>query len=128
MQIRVYYEDTDCMGIVYHTNYLKYCERARSEWFFANEGKNFLENNPFALREIKAIYKAPAKLGDILEVKNIPVKMDKFTLEIKQEIYKDDKIIFEAQIKLVHLQDGKLAPINDELKEYLLRKNNETIT
>ncbi|WP_267523867.1 YbgC/FadM family acyl-CoA thioesterase [Campylobacter sp. MG1] len=119
MQIRVYYEDTDCMGIVYHTNYLKYCERARSEWFFANEGKDLLKENPFALREIKAIYKAPAKLGDILEVKNILVGFDKYCLELKQIIYKDDKAIFEAFIKLVHIKDGKLSPISEELKEYL---------
>ncbi|MBZ7985887.1 YbgC/FadM family acyl-CoA thioesterase [Campylobacter sp. Cr9] len=119
MQIRVYYEDTDCMGIVYHTNYLKYCERARSEWFFANEGKNFLENNPFALREIKAIYKAPAKLGDILEVKNIPMGFDKYCLELKQVIYKDDKAIFEAIVKLVHVKDGKLAPIGKDLQDFL---------
>lgn len=119
MQIRVYYEDTDCMGIVYHTNYLKYCERARSEWFFANEGKNFLENNPFALREIKAIYKAPAKLGDILEVKNITMGFDKYCLELKQVIYKDDKAIFEAIVKLVHVKDGKLAPIGKDLQDFL---------
>ncbi|MBT0883236.1 YbgC/FadM family acyl-CoA thioesterase [Campylobacter sp. RM12640] len=119
MQIRVYYEDTDCMGIVYHTNYLKYCERARSEWFFANEGKDLLKENPFALREIKAIYKAPAKLGDILEVKNILVGFDKYCLELKQIIYKDDKAIFEAFIKLVHIKDGKLSPISEELKKYL---------
>ena len=119
MQVRVYYEDTDCMGIVYHTNYLKYCERARSEWFFKDEGKKFLEKNIFALREIKAIYKAPAKLGDILTIKNIPQGYDKFCLSLKQEIYKDDKVIFEAYIKLVHLKDGKLAPIDEELKEYL---------
>lgn len=119
MQIRVYYEDTDCMGIVYHTNYLKYCERARSEWFFANEGKKFLEQNAFALREIKAIYKAPAKLGDILEVKNTLIGFDKYCLELKQVIYKDDKAIFEAFIKLVHLKDAKLAPIDKELQDYL---------
>ncbi len=122
MQVRVYYEDTDCMGIVYHTNYLKYCERARSEWFFANDGKKFLEENAFALREIKAIYKAPAKLGDILTIKNIPQDYDKFCLNLKQIIYKDDKVIFEAYIKLVHLKNGKLSPISDELKLYLNQK------
>lgn len=122
MQVRVYYEDTDCMGIVYHTNYLKYCERARSEWFFANDGKKFLEENAFALREIKAIYKAPAKLGDILTIKNIPQDYDKFCLNLKQVIYKDDKVIFEAYIKLVHLKNGKLSPISDELKLYLNQK------
>ena len=75
MKIRVYYEDTDLGGIVYHTNYIKYCERARSEIFFS---KNMLphqgENSGFVVRDIKASFLATSTLGDMVEVKSKVLK------------------------------------------------------
>ena len=50
MKIRIYYEDTDAGGIVYHTNYLKYCERARSEYFFASNIDITSENAHFVVK------------------------------------------------------------------------------
>lgn len=124
MQIRVYYEDTDCMGIVYHTNYLKFCERARSELFFANGGDKFLQENVFVLRELRAFYKFPAKLGDILTIKNTVESLDKYCLNLKQEIFKDDVLLFEAYVKLVHIKDLKLAKIDDELRAFIEKQAN----
>ena len=59
MKIRVYYEDTDAGGIVYHTNYIKYCERARSEIFFEQGMKPTLgDKSGFVVRDIKACFLA----------------------------------------------------------------------
>ena len=66
MKIRIYYEDTDAGGIVYHANYIKYCERARSEMFFDPEVKPFSEDGHFVVSEIRAKFKKPAVLSDIL--------------------------------------------------------------
>ena len=67
MKIRIYYEDTDTGGVVYHTQYLAFCERARSEIFFQN-GIDLSESG-FVVRKLTATYYSPAKLGDLVEVK-----------------------------------------------------------
>ena len=65
MRIRVYYEDTDCGGIVYHTNYIKYCERARSELFFAQGTPPSHATCGFVVSALEAKFLGFAKLGDI---------------------------------------------------------------
>jgi len=65
----VYYEDTDLGGIVYHTNYIKYCERARSEIFFhQNMVPTMGEESGFVVRNIVADFLATSTLGDMLNV------------------------------------------------------------
>ncbi|MBZ7987480.1 YbgC/FadM family acyl-CoA thioesterase [Campylobacter canadensis] len=115
MQIRIYYEDTDCMGIVYHTNYLKYCERARSEMFFSADKKEFLEEYNFVLREVKAVFKSPARLGDLIDVKTKYLNYDKYCIYLEQELYKEQLLLFKAQIKLAVTKDNKLFAIDDKI-------------
>ncbi|WP_288546756.1 YbgC/FadM family acyl-CoA thioesterase [uncultured Helicobacter sp.] len=88
MQIRIYYEDTDCGGIVYHTNYIKFCERARSELFFA-QGK--LPHNGtcgFVVSSLEAQFLGSARIGDLLEVHTKPAKIGKVQMILIQEIFK----------------------------------------
>ena len=69
MNIRVYYEDTDLGGIVYHANYIKFCERARSEIFFKNKIVPIdNKQNGFVVRNLKADFLATSTLGDLLSV------------------------------------------------------------
>ena len=77
MKIRIYYEDTDAGGIVYHANYIKYCERARSEMFFGSDVKPFSKDGHFVVSEIRAKFKKPAVLGDLLEVKTSVASLKK---------------------------------------------------
>ncbi len=109
MKIRVYYEDTDKAGVVYHTNYIAFCERARSEKFFQN-GITF-ENEGFIVRHIDASFYAPAKLGDLLEVKTQIDSIKRSFVNVTQQIYKDDTLLFEAKTKLVFLKDWKISTI-----------------
>ncbi len=114
MQIRIYYEDTDIGGIVYHTNYLKFCERARSELFF-KEGKiPIVKNSSFVVSSLEAKFLGQATLGDILEVKTQLVKAKKVSLILLQEIYKNDIKIFSTTIKLAYLNNGKPCIIPQE--------------
>jgi len=69
MKIRIYYEDTDAGGIVYHTNYIKFCERARSEIFFKSDFEVMDKNSGFVVKNLNANFFKPAKLGDMIEVK-----------------------------------------------------------
>ena len=117
MKIRVYYEDTDSGGVVYHTQYLAFCERARSEIFFQN-GIDFSESG-FVVRDLEATFYSPAKLGDLVEVKTEIDSIKKSILNLTQYILKDKKTIFKLKIKLIHLKEGRISTIPDHYVEVL---------
>ena len=121
MNIRVYYEDTDTGGVVYHSNYLNFCERARSDTFFKKGITPVLESGHFVARRVTADYFLSAKLGDLLEVKSELLKMKAASFLLKQSIYKDEKKLFELEITLAYISfDGKPQKIGTETKELLL--------
>ncbi|MEA1892649.1 MAG: YbgC/FadM family acyl-CoA thioesterase [Campylobacterota bacterium] len=121
MKIRVYYEDTDTGGVVYHSNYINYCERARSEAFFARGMSPALDSGHFVARKLEADYFLSAKLGDLLEIKTELIQMKAASFELLQTIYRDDKKIFELKITLVYITlQGKPQKINDEIKRLIL--------
>lgn len=103
MKIRVYYEDTDTGGIVYHSNYINFCERARSEAFFARGLSPDIENGGFVARKLEANFIKPARLGDMLEVKSELLQMKAASFVLLQSIYKEDIKIFELTITLAYI-------------------------
>ena len=118
MKIRVYYEDTDIGGIVYHTNYIKYCERARSEMFFEagmmpGEGTK----SGFVVTEMQAKFLATATLGDMLEVKSKVLTRKNVSVALLQEIYKEGKKIFTLELLLVYIVNQKISKIPQEIRE-----------
>ncbi len=121
MQIRVYYEDTDTGGVVYHSNYLNFCERARSEAFFKKKMSPVLQDSHFVARKLCADYFSSAKLGDMLDIKSELLQMKSASFILKQTIYKEEKKLFEMQITLAHISfDGKPKKIEASTKEMLL--------
>ncbi|WP_151900458.1 YbgC/FadM family acyl-CoA thioesterase [Sulfurimonas hydrogeniphila] len=121
MQIRVYYEDTDTGGVVYHSNYLNFCERARSEAFFKKNMTPVLENGHFVARKVTADFYKSAKLGDMLEIYTKLVTMKAASFTLSQEIYKENEKIFELEILLVYIDfDGKVQKLDNESKELIL--------
>ena len=117
MKIRVYYEDTDAGGIVYHTNYIKYCERARSEAFFSQgmipEGST---NSGFVVRNINANFLATSKLGDMLSVSSKIQTLKSSSLTLLQEIWKDQTKVFSMKVVLVYIADGRPRRIPESFK------------
>jgi acyl-CoA thioester hydrolase len=115
LKIRIYYEDTDAGGIVYHTNFIKYCERARSELFFS---QNMLpmdgERSGFVVRHIDANFVGMAKLGDMIDVKTELLSMKKASLVLEQTIYNDAKKIFQMNVTLAFLQEGRPSRIPEK--------------
>lgn len=121
MNIRVYYEDTDTGGVVYHSNYLNFCERARSDCFFELGLTPKLESGHFVARRLTADYFNVAKLGDILDVKTELVEMKSASFRLNQSIYKDDKKIFELEITLAYITfKGKPQKLDSKTKELIL--------
>jgi len=120
MKIRVYYDDTDAGGIVYHANYLKFCERARSELFFSQGKSPAIDGGHFVVKHLEADYKKPAKLGDMIEVKHKILSMKNTSLKLKQTIWLKDEIIFEMTTLLVFVKEGKPTKVDDKTKEFFL--------
>ena len=106
-QCRVYYEDTDLAGIVYYANYLKFIERARSEWV-RNLGldQNVLRKDHgivFAVRKVEADYLKSAKFDELLLISTELQKKTRVRLNFSQEIYSDRDLIFRANLVIVPL-------------------------
>ncbi|MBD3790262.1 MAG: YbgC/FadM family acyl-CoA thioesterase [Campylobacterales bacterium] len=118
MQIRVYYEDTDAGGIVYHTNYIKFCERARSEMFFSRGMVPFDgDKSGFVVHHIDADFLSTARLGDLLEVQTHIHELKNSSIILLQEVYKETKKIFSMKIRLAYLAQGKPSRIPSQFKE-----------
>ena len=118
MKIRVYYEDTDAGGIVYHTNYIKFCERSRSEAFFKRDMIPAAhQNSGFVVRNIKADFLATSKLGDLLDVTTKILKLKSSSLVLLQEVWKSDIKVFSMEVLLVYVDFGKPKRIPEEFKK-----------
>ncbi len=105
--LRVYYEDTDLAGIVYYANYLKFIERARSEWLRSlrldQSRLKEKEGIVFAVRRIEADYLAPARFDDLLLVTTRVERMTPARLTLGQEVCRGDTALFVASVTLVAL-------------------------
>ena len=121
MQIRVYYEDTDVGGVVYHSNYLNFCERARSQLFFDAGRSPILAEGHFVAKHIEADYIKSAKFGDLLTLETLLKSIKNASFTLIQRIYRDEEILFKMEIQLVHLGfDGNIAIIPEEERTFLL--------
>jgi len=120
MKIRVYYEDTDAGGIVYHANYLKFCERARSELFFSRGVKPFEEDQSgFVVRKVEAEFLGMARLGDLLEVRTRLLEQSRSTIRLLQSVYREDEIVYEMEVLLVYVVRGRPKRIPAGLMELI---------
>lgn len=131
--IRVYYEDTDAGGIVYYANYLKFLERARTEWLrsLGIEQNTWLEHRiGFVVRQVQLDLIAPARFNDELKVTVVVERLGKASVMFSQQVLHDDGRIFcEAQIKAACVNLGqsgesvRAVPMPIEIFEVLKRAN-----
>jgi acyl-CoA thioester hydrolase len=120
MRIRVYYEDTDVGGVVYHSNYLNFCERARSELFFDAGRSPILDGGHFVAKHIEADYLKSAKFGDVIEVKTILIELKNASFSLLQQVFRGAEKLFEMKIVLVYLNfEGVMSKIPNGEKEFL---------
>ena len=107
--IRVFYEDTDMAGIVYYANYLRYIERARSDWV-RQIGIDQLamksDGVVFAVRRVEADYHLPAVFDDQLEVRTTLSQLTAARMVMAQKLYRDDTLLFEADVTIVCIGAG----------------------
>ena len=119
-QIKVYYEDTDSTGRVYHSNYLNYLERARTEYIY-NLGYNHSElfkkyDLYFVVKKINIDFKSSAKFEDILNIKSKVLELTKYKIVFNQQILRNEMLLIEAEVVIVSINSmGKLIKIPDEM-------------
>jgi len=124
--VRVYWEDTDAGGIVFYANYLKFFERARTEWLRAlGIGQQTLREETggmFVVSETHIKYLQSAKLDDLLRVTAQLQTSGRASLTIAQQAWRDDKLLCEGTIRIgwVQVQDLKPARIPSSVLERLL--------
>ena len=112
-EVRVYYEDTDAGGIVYYANYLKFFERARTEWLRAiGVGQQVLlaeHDAMFVVKTVSADYHAPAKLDDVLKLTLRIEKLGRASIVFVQEAWCGTSLLNTARVK-VGCVDSALRP------------------
>ena len=119
--LRVYYEDTDFGGIVYYANYLKFIERARSEWVrsLGLDQKTLKSERGvvFAVLHLEADYISPAKFDDILEVVTDVHLSSAARLVLNQEVLRGKDVLFRARVTLIAMRDtGKPTRLPAEIR------------
>lgn len=104
LNARVYYEDTDAGGIVYYANYLKFCERARTEWLRGmnmSQSQMLEQHMGFVIKNIKGNYVSSAKLDDLLTITCIPTKVKHASLVIYQQVFnQNNELLFEFECSI----------------------------
>jgi len=109
LPVRVYYEDTDFSGRVYHASFLRFCERGRSELLrslglsHADLSRNGVEGLFFAVRRMVVDYLAPAAIDDLLEIRSTVAAATGARLVIDQQVSLGDKPIMRAEVTVVAL-------------------------
>ena len=100
--VRVYFEDTDLSGVVYHANYLRYMERARSDFLrlvgVDQRAFNDAGEGAYVVSELNIRYKRPAKLDDVLVVVSILTRIRAASVDIQQRVMMGDQILNEADV------------------------------
>ena len=121
LELKIYYEDTDAGGIVYYANYLRYFERARTE-FLAQRGLNIsdLVNKGiiFVVAEVNAEFHSPALLGDILQIETTVSEIKKVSLVFNYTIKRksDNKILVTGKTKIAVISpERKIIKLPEEI-------------
>ena len=112
--VRVYYEDTDAGGIVYYANYLKFFERARTEWLRAAgvSQHDMLERHGtiFVVKNASIDYHAPARLDDVLKLTLSIEKLGRASVQFKQEAWCGDALLAAANVKVGSIDAVTMRP------------------
>ncbi|TKS54749.1 tol-pal system-associated acyl-CoA thioesterase [Luteimonas yindakuii] len=112
--VRVYWEDTDAGGVVYHAQYVAFLERARSEWMRAlGHWQDVLRTRHdlvFAVRAMRIDFRAPARLDDALQVSVALTGCRRASLVIAQSIHRGDALLLDAEVRVAALDAAGFRP------------------
>jgi len=115
LPIRIYFEDTDSGGVVYHSNYLKFMERARTEWLreLGIDQRHLKQDHQimFVVHRIDIQFKLPARFNDELIVKSELKNIGSSKIEFRQMIYRNDEMLIDASVDIACIDSEKFKPV-----------------
>ncbi len=124
--VRVYYEDTDFSGVVYHASYLRFMERGRTEMLrshginqgavLAGEAK---ERFGFAVRAMTIDFLKPARMDDLLTIETDVVEIGGASMELAQRVKRGDELLISATVRIACVVDGKPCRIPAQIRATL---------
>jgi len=114
--VRVYYEDTDSGGVVYHSQYLNFMERARTEWLrsLGFEQNELIEQHHciFAVHSLNMNFKRPAHFNDALLVQSEILKVAGASIQFDQKVLRDGELLCKAEVKVACLNSNGFRPMS----------------
>ena len=125
MAIRVYYEDTDFSGIVYHANYLRFMERGRTNFLrlLGADQRGLFEETAkeapgfaFVVRSMTLDFRAPARMDDVLTVTTMPAEVKGASITLAQTVARGEYVLVEAQVRVAFVSGGRARPIPKPLR------------
>jgi len=125
MQVRVYYEDTDFTGIVYHANYLQFMERGRTNFLrllgadqhalFA-QAQSEAPGFAFVVRAMQIDFLKSARMDDVLEIVTAPDEVKGASMTLHQQVRRGEELLVEARVKVAFVSGGRARPIPKALR------------
>lgn len=125
MQVRVYYEDTDFSGIVYHANYLRYMERGRTNHLrlMGAEQQALFEQAEtedsgfaFVVRSMHLDFLKPARMDDVLDVVTWPTAVKGASIMLSQEVRRGEDVLVKAEVRVAFISGGRAQPIPKSIR------------
>jgi acyl-CoA thioester hydrolase len=126
MRVRVYYEDTDFTGIVYHANYLRFMERGRTNHLrlvaaghraLFEEAERETPGFSFVVRSMQIEFLKPARMDDVLEIETAPEEVKGASMTLHQRIRCGEELLIEAHVRVAFVCGGRARPIPKPLRE-----------
>lgn len=136
MSLRVYYEDTDFTGIVYHANYLRFVERGRSNYFrlLGADQRALFENGAedrpsyaFVVRAMQLDFYRSARMDDVLDVVTKPLEVKGASITLGQQVLRSGTVLFAARVKIAFVSGGRPRPIPKEIRTAMLSNRTTAI-
>ncbi len=126
LRLRVYYEDTDFSGFVYHANYLRFMERGRTEMLRALAGDQSDMHREasgliFVVRKMVLDFLKPARMDDVLEVRSWSSDLRGASMHLRQEVRRGDEILMGAEVVVACVREGRAIRLPDGLRRALTR-------
>lgn len=113
-QVRIYYEDTDAAGVVYHANYLRFMERARTEWLrelgFAPAKLKQAHHLVFVIKSIHIDYLKPAWFDDQLQISTQMTELKRASMIVAQEVQRENEVLSQATVRIATINLTNLRP------------------
>ena len=124
-RVRVYYEDTDFTGIVYHANYLRFMERGRTNYLrligadhraLFEETEKEAPGFAFVVRAMTIDFLKPARMNDLLEIVTVPEEVKGASITLKQQCRRGEEVLVEAHVRVAFISQGRARPIPKPLR------------